>query len=126
MQWLAIALGGALGAILRHLITVWSFPVFGSRFPLGTLIVNLIGSFLIGICYVLIVERGLLGPEWRLLLMTGLFGALTTFSTFSLETLLLWHNGQPLTALAYIVISLVLCLAATGASIALAMKYWSL
>lgn len=123
MQWLAIALGGALGAILRHLITLWGFSLTGGRFPLGTLIVNLTGSFLIGICYVLIVERGLLGPEWRLLLMTGLFGALTTFSTFSLETLMLWHNGQPLTALAYTLASLVLCLAATGASMALAMKY---
>lgn len=123
MQWLAIALGGAVGAILRHLITVWSFPVFGTRFPLGTLIVNVSGSFLIGIAYVLIVERAMLGPEWRLLLMTGLFGALTTFSTFSLETLLLWHNGQPLTALAYILISLVLCLGASGIAVALAMKY---
>ncbi|WP_308367286.1 MULTISPECIES: fluoride efflux transporter CrcB [unclassified Microbulbifer] len=123
MQWLAIALGGAVGAILRHLITVWSYPVFNGKFPLGTLIVNVSGSFLIGIVYVLIVERGMLGPEWRLLLMTGLFGALTTFSTFSLESLMLWHNGQPLTALAYILISLVLCLSATGCALALAAKY---
>ncbi|MGL6159208.1 fluoride efflux transporter CrcB [Microbulbifer sp.] len=123
MQWLAIALGGAVGAILRHLITVWSYPVFNGKFPLGTLIVNVSGSFLIGIAYVMIVERALLGPEWRLLLMTGLFGALTTFSTFSLESLILWHNGQPLTALGYILISLVLCLGATGGAIALAAKY---
>ncbi|WP_323844390.1 fluoride efflux transporter CrcB [Microbulbifer magnicolonia] len=123
MQWLAIALGGAVGAILRHLITVWSYPVFNGKFPLGTLIVNVSGSFLIGIVYVLIVERGLLGHEWRLLLMTGLFGALTTFSTFSLESLMLWHNGQPLTALGYVLLSLVLCLAATGAAVTLATKY---
>ncbi|KUJ84737.1 fluoride efflux transporter CrcB [Microbulbifer flavimaris] len=123
MQWVAIAVGGAIGAILRHLITVWSYPVFNGKFPLGTLIVNVTGSFLIGVAYVMIVDRGLLSPEWRLLLMTGLFGALTTFSTFSLESLLLWHNDQPLMALAYILISLVLCLAATGAAIALTMKY---
>lgn len=123
MQWLAIALGGALGAILRHLITVWSYPVFNGKFPLGTLIVNITGSFLIGIAYVLIVERAMLGHEWRLLLMTGFFGALTTFSTFSLESLILWHNGQPLTAVGYILISLVLCLASTGAAVTLAMKY---
>ncbi|MFV8782683.1 fluoride efflux transporter CrcB [Microbulbifer sp. SA54] len=123
MQWLAIAFGGAVGALLRHLISLWSYPVFEGRIPLGTFIVNLIGSFLIGITYVLIVERGLLGPEWRLMIMTGLFGALTTFSTFSLETVLLWHNGQPLTALAYILASLLVCLAATGTAIALAMKY---
>lgn len=124
MQWLAIALGGAVGAILRHLITVWSYPVFSGRFPLGTLIVNVSGSFLIGIAYVLIVERAMLGPEWRLMLMTGLFGALTTFSTFSLDSLLLWHNGQPLTALGYILLSLALCLAATGAAVFLTMKHF--
>ncbi|AOS97973.1 Putative fluoride ion transporter CrcB [Microbulbifer aggregans] len=123
MQWLAIAVGGAIGALVRHLVSVWSYPVFEGRFPLGTLIVNVLGSFLIGVVYVAIIERGMLSPEWRLLLMTGLFGALTTFSTFSLETLLLWHNDQPLMALAYILISLVLCLAATGVAIALTMKY---
>ncbi|SDK17418.1 fluoride efflux transporter CrcB [Microbulbifer yueqingensis] len=123
MQLLAVALGGAIGAIIRYLVTVWTYPLTGGKFPLGTLIVNVTGSFLIGVVYVAIVERGMLSPEWRLLLMTGLFGALTTFSTFSLETLLLWHNEQPLMALAYILISLVLCLAATGAAIALTMKY---
>ncbi len=123
MQWLAIAFGGAVGAILRHLITVSSFHLFGGRFPYGTLIVNVIGSFLIGIAYVAIVERAMLGHEWRLLLMTGFFGALTTFSTFSLETVILWHNGQPLVALANVLISFALCLAATVGAVALAMKY---
>jgi len=123
MQWLAIAFGGAVGALLRHLITRLAYPVFEGRFPLGTFIVNVSGSFLIGLCYVAIVERGMLGHEWRLMIMTGLFGALTTFSTFSLETVLLWHNGQPLTALLNIVISLLACLAATAAALALGMKY---
>lgn len=123
MQWLAIAIGGAIGALIRHLVSLWAYPVFEGRFPLGTLIVNVTGAFLIGVVYVLIVERGLMSHEWRLLLMTGLFGALTTFSTFSLETLLLWHNGAPLTALAYILISLVSCLAATAAAMALTTKY---
>ncbi|MCK7596830.1 fluoride efflux transporter CrcB [Microbulbifer sp. CAU 1566] len=123
MQWIAIALGGAVGAILRHLIGLWSFPVFEGRIPLGTFIVNVTGSLLIGIAYVMIVERGMLGHEWRLLIMTGLFGALTTFSTFSLETVLLWHNGQPLIALAYVVASFLVCLAATAAAITLGLKY---
>lgn len=123
MHWIAIAVGGAMGAILRHLIGIWSYPVFEGRYPLGTMIVNVLGSFLIGIAYVMIIERGLLGQEWRLMIITGLFGALTTFSTFSLETVLLWHNGQPLTALAYVVVSFLACLAATAGAIALAMKY---
>lgn len=123
MQWIAIALGGAIGAIVRHLVGLWTFPVFEGRIPLGTFIVNVVGSLLIGIAYVLIIERGMLGHEWRLLIMTGLFGALTTFSTFSLETVLLWHNGQPLTALAYVVASFLVCLAATAAAISLGMKY---
>ncbi|MFC6631689.1 fluoride efflux transporter CrcB [Microbulbifer taiwanensis] len=124
MQWLAIAFGGALGAVFRHLITVGSFHLFSGKFPYGTLIVNVAGSFLIGIAYVAIVERAMLGHEWRLLLMTGFFGALTTFSTFSLETVILWHNGQPLAALANILISFALCLAATVGAIALATKYF--
>ncbi|MCO1334338.1 fluoride efflux transporter CrcB [Microbulbifer sp. OS29] len=124
MQWLAIALGGAFGAILRHLVSIWSYPVFEGRFPLGTLIVNIIGSFLIGIAYVLIAQRAMLGEEWRLLLMTGMFGALTTFSTFSLESLILWHNGQPLVAIGYIVGSFIGCLLATGAAVALATRYF--
>ncbi|AWF81150.1 fluoride efflux transporter CrcB [Microbulbifer sp. A4B17] len=124
MQLLAVALGGALGAVFRHLVSIWSYPVFEGRFPLGTLIVNLAGSFLIGIVYVLIAHRAMLGEEWRLLLMTGMFGALTTFSTFSLESLILWHNGQPLVALGYIVGSLIGCLLATAAAVALAMRYF--
>ncbi|WP_250460773.1 fluoride efflux transporter CrcB [Microbulbifer litoralis] len=124
MQWLAIALGGAVGAILRHLVTLWAHPVFNGKFPLGTLIVNVVGSCLIGIAYVLIAQRAMLGEEIRLMLMTGLCGALTTFSTFSLDTLILWHNGQPLTALTYVALSLVLCLGATATTVALLMKFF--
>ncbi|MFA0812124.1 fluoride efflux transporter CrcB [Microbulbifer epialgicus] len=124
MQWLAIAIGGAVGAILRHLITVWCYPVFSGKFPLGTLVVNIVGSFLIGIAYILITQRAMLGEEWRLLLMTGMFGALTTFSTFSLESLILWHNGQPLVAIGYIVGSVVCCLLAAGGAVALATRYF--
>ncbi|GMG88221.1 fluoride efflux transporter CrcB [Biformimicrobium ophioploci] len=124
MQLLAIALGGALGALLRHAVTVWSYGVWGAKFPLGTLLVNTVGSFFIGLCYVLIVEKGLLPQELRLILMTGFFGALTTFSTYSLETLLLWHNGQPYLALAYLILTLILCLAATGLALWLGFKYF--
>lgn len=112
MQWLAVALGGALGAMGRFALATWLFPVLGSRFPLGTLVANLAGCFLVGFVYCLIVEKGMIAPEYRPLLITGFLGALTTFSTFSLDALLLWENGYPTTAVLYAVFTLVGCLLA--------------
>ncbi|WP_341938464.1 fluoride efflux transporter CrcB [Marinimicrobium sp. C2-29] len=120
MQWLAVALGGALGAMGRFAFTTWLFPVLGPKFPLGTLVANLVGCFLIGLVYVLIVERGLLAPEFRPLVMTGFLGALTTFSTFSLDALLLWENGYPTMAVVYGLLTLVGCLLAVVAAVYLA------
>lgn len=115
-----IALGGAGGALCRH----WLVNVVGqladSRFPYGTLLVNLIGSFFIGIMYVLITERLTLHPDWRSVAMVGFLGAFTTFSTFSLETITLLENGYYSQAGLYVTGSLLLCLVATGSAIALA------
>lgn len=119
MQWLAVALGGALGAMGRFAVNAVIFPVFSDRFPLGTLIVNVVGSLLMGVCYVLIIERGVLPPELRNLLMVGFLGAFTTFSTFSLDTLALWQNGHLALAAAYVVLNVVLCLAGTLGAIVL-------
>ena len=84
---LIVMCGGSLGAASRYLVGLLSAKVLGTGFPWGTLIVNLVGCFLIGLCFAL-AERGLLlTPEMRLLLITGFMGALTTFSSFSLETL---------------------------------------
>lgn len=113
MQWLAVAVGGALGAMARFGVNALAFPVFGERLPLGTLIVNVSGAFLIGVFYVLIIERGVLPTEWRNIVMVGFLGAFTTFSTFSLETLALWQNGHFAMSISYSVGSLILCLAAT-------------
>lgn len=120
MQWLAVALGGAVGAMGRFALTTWLFPVLGPKFPLGTLVANLAGSFLIGLVFVLIVEKGLLPPEYRPLVMTGFLGGLTTFSTFSLDALLLWENGSPATAVIYGLLTLVGCLLAVVAAVFLA------
>ena len=117
MQWLAVALGGAIGAMARFAVNGWLYPVYEHKFPLGTLAVNVLGSFLMGVAYIVIIERGLIHPEWRNILMVGFLGAFTTFSTFSLDALSLWQNGHPLEALLYVVLSLVLCLA--GASLAI-------
>lgn len=119
MQWLAVAMGGALGAMGRYAVVAYTFPVLSNRFPLGTLAVNVLGSFLIGVCYVLIVDKGLLGPEWRLVLMTGFLGAFTTFSAFSLEAVQLWQHGHGLMALSYVVLSLLCCILAAGVALTL-------
>ncbi len=116
MQWFAVAIGGALGAIVRFVVSAYWFPITDNRFPTGTLIVNVLGCFLIGLFYVLIVEKGLLPPYWKPLVMTGFLGALTTFSTFSLDALTLWQNGLHLLAFIYVMANLVLCFLAVVAS----------
>lgn len=117
MQWLAVALGGAVGAMGRFALTTWLFPVLGPRFPLGTLVANLTGCFLAGVVYVLIVDKGLVAPEYRPLVITGFLGALTTFSTFSLDAFLLWENGSPTTAVFYALLTFVGCLAAVVSAV---------
>lgn len=114
---LAIALGGALGAMSRYGVNGLIFPLLGEKFPLGTLVVNVLGSLVMGICYVLIIEKALLPPEWRNILMVGFLGAFTTFSTFSLDALALWQNGQLLLALGYVIASVTLCLLAIALAI---------
>lgn len=112
-QLLAIAGGGALGAVLRYGVSNSVYRLLGRDFPYGTLAVNILGSLLMGFLFVLFVERMMVSAEWRLGLLVGLLGAFTTFSTFSLETLALFDAGAPLKALLNIMASVVLCLVAT-------------
>ncbi|GAA0794085.1 fluoride efflux transporter CrcB [Marinobacterium sediminicola] len=116
MHLVAVALGGALGALARY----WVSGVLNNadyRLPLGTLTVNVLGSFLMGVCFVLILERARLSPELRPLLMVGFLGAFTTFSTFSLETVAMIGEGHVMSALIYISLSVLLCIAALGAGL---------
>ena len=87
-----VALGGAVGALVRHgsneFFKRWPLITFGRVVPLSTLLVNVVGCFVIGILMAF-VRRGQLSEEWRLLLVTGILGALTTFSAFSFETVML-------------------------------------
>ncbi|MEQ8952926.1 MAG: fluoride efflux transporter CrcB [Gammaproteobacteria bacterium] len=117
--YLAIALGGAAGATTRYWLSTTVEPFNGSQFPLGTFLVNVIGSFLIGMAFILLLEKIHLAPTWRPLLMIGFLGAMTTFSTFSLETLLLFQQGHYNTALFYVLSSVALCLVATLAGMQL-------
>ncbi|HAD10026.1 MAG TPA: fluoride efflux transporter CrcB [Porticoccaceae bacterium] len=119
MQWLAVAMGGALGAVGRYGINALVYSLMGTRFPLGTLVVNVLGSLLMGVFYVLIVERQMLPGPWREFIMIGLLGAFTTFSAFSLDILSLWEGGHVALALIYVLASVVLCVIAALAAIAL-------
>ena len=115
-----IALGGAGGALARHWLTALVQNTAAGQFPWGTLCVNLLGAFGIGIAYVLIVERALLHPDWRGALMVGFLGAFTTFSAFSLDTLALLENGRAGLALAYMLASVTTCLLAVWLAAGLA------
>lgn len=103
--WLAVALGGAFGAVCRYAVaSLWLVPTAG-RIPLATIFVNLLGSALMGFSYYLIVERSYFNPEWRNVLMAGFLGAFTTFSTFALEALSLWQNQGHVLAVSYVFIN---------------------
>lgn len=104
-----IALGGAVGSILRYLMV----SAIGA--PLGTAAVNVLGSFIIGVLFVVLGSR----DSWQVLLMTGLMGGFTTFSAFSLDTLKLVEAGQPLQAAAYVLGSVALSLIAVALGVAL-------
>ncbi|MEH6566298.1 MAG: fluoride efflux transporter CrcB [Halopseudomonas sp.] len=115
----AVAIGGALGALARHGVAQWSMQYWPKAFPLPTLIVNLLGCLLIGILYGIWLQRPELSPLLRQTLMVGFLGAFTTFSTFSLDSLRLLENGEGLLAITYILLSVCIGLLATWAGLSL-------
>jgi CrcB protein len=113
-QLLAIAAGGAVGALLRYWTSVAVHNRLVAGFPYGTLTVNILGSLLMGFLYIWLIERIAAGPALRAFLMIGVLGAFTTFSTFSVETLNLLESGQAGRALINVVLSVTVCIAAAG------------
>jgi CrcB protein len=113
-QMLAIAAGGAVGALLRYWTSTAVHARLGTAFPYGTLLVNVVGSLLMGFLYIWLLERVAEGPALRAFLLIGLLGAFTTFSTFSLETLNLVQTGQLTRALVNIIASVTLCIGAAS------------
>lgn len=116
---LLVALGGAIGSVCRYLVGLWTLRHLGAAFPWGTLAVNVIGSFMIGLLAEIIVRRFSASPEMRLLLITGFLGGFTTFSAFSLDIVALFERGAMLVGAAYIGASIVVSLGAVFAGLAL-------
>lgn len=119
-QILAIAGGGAIGAVLRYWVSNSAYDLLGKNFPYGTLVVNVVGSLLMGFLAIWLLERTFGGTALRAFLLIGLLGSFTTFSAFSLETLNLMENGQLLRALSNALLSVVLCVLAAGLGVILA------
>ena len=108
-QVLAIAAGGAIGAVMRYWTSVTVHAALGRGFPYGTLTVNVIGSLLMGYLFILFTERLGVGSHWRAGLLVGVLGAFTTFSTFSIETVNLMEEGAYARAITNIVVSVIVC-----------------
>ena len=119
-QALAIAAGGAIGALLRFWVSSGIYAWLGRGFPYGTLVVNVVGSLLMGYLYIVLIERTALGAEWRAFVLVGLLGAFTTFSTFSIETLNLLEQADYGKAMANVAVSVVACVGAAFAGVILA------
>ncbi|WP_163328628.1 fluoride efflux transporter CrcB [Desulfurobacterium thermolithotrophum] len=111
MIFLYVGIGGFLGAISRFLISGFVQKFFGISFPVGTLAVNVLGSFLIG--FLAMLFENIIAPEWKAVFITGFLGALTTFSTFSYETVILIQEGLYQKAFLNVFLNVILCLVAT-------------
>ncbi|MBP2649822.1 MAG: CrcB-like protein [Firmicutes bacterium] len=120
LKLLLVAVGGGVGSVTRYLVSNLLAARWGSEFPYGTLIVNVIGCFIIGIFMTLITERIMVNPYWRLLITVGFLGGLTTFSSFSYETLKLVGDGNIYYAIYNIGFNLLVGLVATWAGISVA------
>ncbi|WP_372882612.1 fluoride efflux transporter CrcB [Psychromonas sp.] len=107
-----VASGGAVGATLRYLISIGMFSLFGKGFPFATLSVNIIGSLIMGCIFQLIQQETITASPWWPLIGVGFLGALTTFSTFSMDNLLLFQQGELFKAILNIVLNVVVCLLA--------------
>lgn len=116
---LIVALGGAVGASLRHLTGLAALRLMGPGFPWGTLAVNVVGSFAMGVFIELLARRLEASIELRLLIATGLLGGFTTFSAFSLDAVVLWERGEAASAIGYIAASVILAIGALFAGLSL-------
>lgn len=121
---LAVAVGGALGSVLRYLTVRWVGGIAGVLFPWGTLAVNAIGGLVIGALSETFAQRWSVGPEMRAFLITGVLGGFTTFSAFSLEVVALYERGAAMAALGYVAASVILAVGGVMLGMA-ALRNWA-
>lgn len=118
MSWLAVGLGATIGAWLRWCLGMWLNNIH-QHIPLGTLVANLVGGFIIGMATSFFFWHNTVSPEWRLFIITGFLGGLTTFSTFSAETVLMLQRGEYIWAgveiLLHVAGSILMCIAGFAA-----------
>jgi len=119
-DFLAISLAAMVGANLRYLISRLAVREFGPVFPYGTLAINVIGSFIVGLFVIWTTERVLLDPRWRLLVVVGFCGSFTTFSSYAFESMSLFERGQWGLMLANVFSNNLLCLGGALAGMAVA------
>ena len=110
-----VAGGGAIGAWLRFQISAWFAAWFGKGFPYGTLFVNVLGSFIMGLLVGAIAAHTMSAVPWHDFIGEGMLGALTTFSTFSMDTFAAFRAGKPGKGILNVVLNMVLCLCGTAA-----------
>ena len=123
MGFLVVFLGGGIGAALRHGVNVAFARWFGSGFPFHTLFENVTGSFVMGLLAGYFAFRGQASQELRLFLTTGILGGYTTFSAFSLDTVLLWERGQAAVAGGYVLASVAASIGGLGLGLALVRQF---
>jgi fluoride exporter len=111
-RFLLVCLGGAAGTAARYLVGLGTQRAFGTGFPYGTVMVNLLGSFLISAIMVLSLEKGAISPDLRVVLTAGVMGGFTTYSSFNFELLSYLNRGAFVMALLYVALTMLGCLAA--------------
>jgi CrcB protein len=123
MGYLVVFLGGGIGAALRHGINLAVARLVGTAFPYGTLMINITGSFIMGLVAAYFAFKGDASQHWRLFLTTGILGGYTTFSAFSLDAALLYERGEIGLAALYVVASVAISIAGLFAGLALVRNF---
>jgi fluoride exporter len=123
-KYFVVMLGGAIGAVSRFMVGLLILRFYSATFPLGTFLINVSGSFLIGVLMTLFLNRPAIHVNWRLFLVTGVLGGYTTFSSFEWETLVSFRTGAQNVAFLYVALSVILGLFGAWAGLIIANRLW--